>query len=262
MPCQSAVAARPGSFALSGIAVPHAGARAKRAWSGDAAPRRDAAEGGEAVLVRALEAERKRIALDLHDGVGQSLTLIKLNAQNSSELLAAGAPLEAQEVLASLVQRVNDALREVRRACSELWPPMLDDLGLVPTLSCVLREFAASCPQVQLDARIDVRDADVPKRLHAPIYRIFQEAIHNVVKHAQATRLVVQLRRDGETIVLVVRDNGCGFDAADRCGAGLGLAGMRRRASLSGGVCVQRSRPGQGTRIRVCWPVHAAGSRP
>lgn len=227
-------------------------------WSARVAPPR--ADSGQAVLVMALEAERKRIALELHDGVGQSLTLIKLNAQNSSQLLALGAGKEAQELLQSLLLRVNEALREVRRACSDLWPSMLDDLGLLPTLSWALREFAVSCPGLRLDPRIEVREGDVPKRLHAPIYRILQEAMHNVVKHAAASRLSVQLRRDRKAITLVICDNGRGFDAG-HCGqVGLGLASMRQRACMSEGKYVLRSRRGRGTRISVSWPVAGAGS--
>jgi two-component system, NarL family, sensor kinase len=254
--------ARSRAFPMPGIALPPASVDPRVAWWAEDAGEHERADGGEAVLVRALEAERKRIALDLHDGLGQSLTLIKLNAQNSSELLAAGAAAQAQEVLQSVLQRVNDALREVRRACSELWPPMLDDLGLVPTLSCLLREFAVSCPGVELDARIEVREPDVPKPLHAPIYRILQEAMHNVVKHARASRVAVQLRRDDRAIVLVVRDNGRGFDAAGRCMGGMGLAGMRQRACMSHGDYALRSRPGRGTRICVSWLLPAGGSAP
>lgn len=249
-------------LALPAYPLPDPGWREERAsgWPARVAPRRTGSSAGPAVLVTALEAERKRIALELHDGVGQSLTLIKLNAQNSSQLLESGAAKEAQELLQSLLLRVNEALREVRRACSDLWPSMLDDLGLLPTLSCVLRELAVSCPGLWVDQRIEVRECDVPKRLHAPIYRILQEATHNVVKHAAATRLAVRLRRDRNAITLVICDDGRGFDAAARGQAGLGLASMRQRACMSEGKYVLRSRPGRGTRISVSWPVAGAGS--
>lgn len=214
-------------------------------------------------LVTIQENERRRIALDLHDGLGQSLSLIKHAVENASGLVQAGAAQAAVEALNQLVLRVKEALSEVRRVCTDLRPSLLDDLGMLLTLAWFFREFEASCPHISVEKIIGVVECDVPKALHITLYRILQEATHNILKHAHASQIRVSLQRNGESLHLKIEDNGDGFAPdqvalADGECHGLGLLSMRERAMLSGGDYRLHASPGQGTRIEIDWLLDAA----
>jgi PAS domain S-box-containing protein len=211
------------------------------------------------MLVTIQEDERRRIALDLHDGLGQSLSLIKLSLENAARLLAAGAAGEASESLQQLIPRVKEALFEVRRVSTELRPAILDDLGILPTLSWFFREFEAACGNIAVEKAFNVAEHEVPVPLKITLYRILQEATNNIVKHAGADRVRVSLGRVDGMLQLLIEDNGCGFDpdsieCVEGEGRGLGLLSMKERASFSGGAYRLASTPGQGTRIEVSWP--------
>lgn len=211
------------------------------------------------LLVTIQEDERRRIALDLHDGLGQSLSLIKLSVENAANQLAAGAADVAAESLQHLLPRIKQALVEVRRVSTELRPSILDDLGILATLSWFFREFEAACGHVAVEKAFNVAEHEVPVPLQITLYRILQEATNNIVKHAGADRVRVSLDRIDEVLHLLIEDNGCGFDPASiRCiegdARGLGLLSMKERTSFSGGTSRITSAPGQGTRIEVSWP--------
>lgn len=205
------------------------------------------------------EDERRRIALDLHDGLGQSLSLIKLSIESAARLLGAGDTDEAWESLQQLLPRVKEALVEVRRVSTELRPSILDDLGILPTLSWFFREFEAACGDIAVEKAFGVAEHEVPLPLHITLYRIIQEATNNIVKHAQADWMRVSLDRVDDVLQLLIEDNGCGFDpdsikcVEGQC-RGLGLLSMKERASFSGGTYRLESAPGRGTRIEVTWP--------
>jgi len=211
------------------------------------------------LLVSIQEDERRRIALDLHDGLGQSMSLIKLSIENSVRLLAAGATSAASESLQRLIPRVEEALAEVRRVSTELRPLILDDLGILPTLSWFFREFDAVCGGIAVERTFNVVEQDVPVALHITLYRILQEAVHNIVKHAEADRMRFRLERIDDALHLEIEDNGRGFDPDSiKCvegqTRGLGLLSMKERASFSGGTYQLSSAPGKGTCIKVSWP--------
>jgi PAS domain S-box-containing protein len=219
---------------------------------------RDELQRLSALLVTIQEDERQRIARDLHDGLGQSLSLIKLSAENAIRLLGTGAAGEASESLKQAISRIKDALVEVRRVATELRPSILDDLGILPTLSWFFREFEAACGHVVVEKAFNVAEHEVPVKLQITLFRILQEASNNIVKHACADRVRVSLDRIDDVLHLRIEDNGCGFDPGSmRCvegqSRGLGLLSMKERASLSGGVYQLASVPGQGTRIEVTW---------
>lgn len=216
------------------------------------------------LLLSIQEDERRRIALDLHDGLGQSISLVKLSIEKAARLLAAGAITEAGDSLRQLLPRVEEALVDVRRVSTELRPLILDDLGILPTLSWFFREFEAVCGGIVVERAFNVAEHDVPVPLHITLYRILQEAVHNIAKHSAASRVRVGLDRRDDELHLVIEDNGCGFDPDSvKCvegeTRGLGLLSMKERASFSGGTYHLRSAPGQGTSITVSWP---AGSCP
>lgn len=214
------------------------------------------------LLVTIQENERRRIALDLHDGLGQSLSLIKLALEGVASQIADGSVDEAGAAVRQLIPRVREALVEVRRVSTELRPSILDDLGILPTLSWFFREFEATCGHIAVEKTFDVAEEDVPAPLQITLFRIVQEAVNNIVKHAGADRVRVSLGRAGDTLRLLIEDNGRGFDPervphGDGEGRGLGLLSMKERAAFSGGSYRLASAPGQGTRIEVSWPVGA-----
>lgn len=205
------------------------------------------------------ETERRRIAADLHDGIGQSLSLVKLSIDNAAALLRAGDPEKAAECLDRLKLKVEDVGEELRQIAMNLRPSTLDALGIIDTLSWYFREFEAACPNVTIEREVRVGEADVPKCLKTPIFRIFQEASANAIKHAGADRIKVALTKKRGILALSIEDNGRGFEPAAVAGRddstrGLGLQTMRERAELSCGIYELNSAPGKGTRIRVRWP--------
>jgi PAS domain S-box-containing protein len=211
------------------------------------------------LLVTIQEDERRRIALDLHDGLGQSLSLIKLSIETAAAQLATERTDEAQESLLQLIPRVKEALLDVRRVSTELRPSILDDLGILPTLSWFFREFEASCVHISMEKRISIAEQDVPASLKITLYRILQEATSNIVKHSCADRVRVSLDRSDVELSLLIEDNGCGFDPDEivlREGVcrGLGLLSMKERVICSKGTYLLDSAPGQGTRIKATWP--------
>jgi len=209
------------------------------------------------------ENERKRIATDLHDGIGQSLTMIKLSLTEVVRQLASGAINEASESLQQLKQRVHGALEEVRHVAMDLRPPMLDDLGLLPTLTWFFRELDAAIPGMRVEKDFSIHEGRIPDALKITIFRILQEATSNIVKYAHADQMRVTLKQVGNILYFSIEDNGDGFNPAEvaiRSGSdrGLGLMSMKERAILSGGAYVMDSVIGQGTQIRVSWQLVAS----
>lgn len=216
--------------------------------------------GVSARLLEIQESERRRIAIDLHDALGQSLTMIKLGVEESLQLLVANESGVATESLQRLKHKIKDALGEVRRVAMDLRPSTLDDLGILATLSWFFREFGAACQDMKVERDFSIEEGHVPAPLKITIFRIIQEATNNIVKHANASRIRVSLKKAGGMLYLLIEDDGVGFDAADTInycplGKSLGLLSMKERAKLSGGHYELASEVGLGTRIRVLWPL-------
>jgi signal transduction histidine kinase len=204
----------------------------------------------ERVSVR--EDERRKLARDLHDALGQSLNALKLSIQQTAQCFEAeqrGRPAESLHQLARDVQRI---MGEVRRIAMDLRPSTLDDLGLIPTLSWFFRELESGCKGPRVERTIEVTDAEVPEPLKIAIYRILQEAICNTVRHAGAAAVRVRLYRDAAGLHLCVQDNGRGFNG--EAGRGIGLLNMKERAESGGGQLVIESQRGKGTRLTASWP--------
>lgn len=214
-------------------------------------------------LLEVQESERRRIATDLHDVLGQSLTVIKLLLDESVMLLAANETSSAAESLQRVKLKVKDAFEELRHVAMDLRPAIIDDLGVVATLSWFFREFEMACRNIKVEKYFSIQESSIPAPLKIIIFRIIQEAANNIVKHANASRIRVTLKKVGGTIHLSISDNGDGFDPVETgksrpFGKGLGLLSMKERAELSGGVYVMESRAGQGTRISVSWQLEDA----
>lgn len=212
-----------------------------------------------AQLLATQENERKRIANELHDGLGQRLSAIKFAVEDVLRAEAEQGRLAQAERLGTIVERIRDAIEEIRRVSMDLRPSILDDLGLLATLGWFCREFGQVCQGIRIDKRIDVSEADIAEPLKVVIFRITQEALHNIAKHANADRVCITLVRSRDGLQLTIRDNGIGFDYARAVAveAGLGLKSMHERAELSGGCFTVRSDSEAGTEISVLWPPSA-----
>jgi two-component system sensor histidine kinase UhpB len=197
------------------------------------------------LVMRAQEEERRRLARDLHDEVNQALTAILLRL----EALAHDAPQRAGEV-AELKRLVNQAMEELLNLARQLRPSALDDHGLVPAIDAQLKRFAA---RTGIEARLHTEGevTGLGDDVHTAIYRVAQEALANVARHAGATAVEVTLSTNGGRAELMVRDDGKGFDPASVNGDGLGLKGMSERARLVGGELDVRSTPGSGTTVTL-----------
>ena len=212
-------------------------------------------------LIReAQEAERRRVARELHDSVNQILSSVKFRLQSIEGKLDAGTVVEAGDVLQAKVY-LDKAIKEVRRISRNLRPSELDDLGLVPALRSLCNDFTE-----RTGIAIDLKTARLPQGLSVDLelnlYRIVQEALGNVEKHARATETSLRLECDGAVVRVVLRDNGCGFDPAQprarkrkEQGPGMGLVDMQERAAFMGGTCALCSSPGEGTEIVIEMPL-------
>jgi signal transduction histidine kinase len=214
------------------------------------------------LLISMQEMERKRIACDLHDSLGQSLSALSCGIGAALESARKDQSKTTSARLEALAGQVRAAIVEVQRIAMNLRPPMLDDIGLVATLTWFVREFAALHPQLALTTEIDIDEGDVALALRTPIFRIVQEASNNIGKHSAASAMHLRLQRANGEVRLLVSDNGIGFMATNGGRAlfsvsGMGLKGMRERAECSGGRFRLASTPGRGTRVAVAWPAAA-----
>ncbi|HEX2981497.1 MAG TPA: GAF domain-containing sensor histidine kinase [Anaerolineaceae bacterium] len=208
-------------------------------------------------FIQVQEAERRHIARELHDQVGQALTALKVNIQSIQRAPGSAALDDPLDENIGMIDRI---IQQVRSLSLELRPSLLDDLGVVATIRWFVDRQARRAG-FQAEVIADTPEMRLPSELETACFRIVQEAVTNVVRHAQATRVTVELRRLPDGVSLVIADNGVGFDvrAARERGtsdASLGLMGMEERALLMGGVIEIRSNPEaeQGTEIRVWLP--------
>jgi signal transduction histidine kinase len=207
-----------------------------------------------AKVVRAQEDERRAISRELHDEVGQSLSALIVEAGNSVATLPPEAA-EARSRLDSMRNIAQRCLDAVRNMSLLLRPSMLDDFGLVPALEWQAREVQKRS-SLRVTVEADDEAGQVPDEHRTCIFRLAQETLHNITKHAQAKSARVTLVRDADSVQLVVQDDGLGFDAGRT--RGLGLLGMRERVARLRGSFDIDSSPGKGTRVTVTLPLVAA----
>jgi PAS domain S-box-containing protein len=206
-------------------------------------------------LLLAQEDERKRIALELHDGIGQTLSAIKFGLENAMQECDKKTREQNAKYLASVVDKLRDAIEEVRNISMGLRPSMLDDLGLAPTISWFCREFQSLHPTIRMTKRIDIEERNIADVLKVVVFRIIQEALNNIAKHAGASNVSVELASTGEALELRIEDDGRGIPPeAFRLAKGLGLSSIKERAKLSGGNLTIEATVGTGTVIQVVWP--------
>ena len=199
-----------------------------------------------------LEQEAKRIAKVLHDEAGQLLVAVYIALQNLSDEVPA-----VQPHILKVTQLLDQIESQLRRLSHELVPALLNDLGLVPALRYLFEGLAQrSQLQINIDA---VPEQRLPKRVETTLYHIAKEALHNVVKHAQATAVWIGFHRTTASIRCCIRDNGRGFDpeliAVPQAERGFGLIGIRERLSVVGGHLQINSGEGQGTELVISIPM-------
>ena len=209
-------------------------------------------------VINAQEEERKRIARELHDDTAQILfaQLLRLST------LKASAVPEIRRTAATMEEMTVEALEAVRRLALELRPPALDDLGLHAALADLAQRFSEQL-RFPVELTITGPRTRKPPEVELVLYRVAQEALTNIGKHASATRVEITLSREAGRVSLRVRDDGVGFDPAreterDGRGLGLGMFGMAERASLVGGTFTVHSAPGAGTEIIAEIPIEPA----
>lgn len=215
-------------------------------------------------LVTAEQKERRRIARDLHDSIGQSLSAIKLTLENTSNNLSGRLDKKDLASLEKVASMAREAIQEVRRIIMNLRPPALDE-GIKSTINAMCRDFNSYYPELHIEKQIEIEEEQLPEDVETTIFRLFQESLNNIGKHSGAGEVKVRLFSENGAVRFEVADDGHGFDPETTASAdersGFGLAGMRERAELSGGQFHIRSRRGAGTSIIVIWPEGASGSR-
>jgi len=202
-------------------------------------------------VVAAQELERQRLARELHDETGQALTSILLGLKPLEDTVTSDG---ARRAVAELRQRVVATLQDVRRLAVELRPKALDDFGLVPALERLVGGFAEQTG-IAVDLEASGVGGRLPPEVETVLYRIVQEALTNVVKHADARTVSIVIAQQGGGVTAVIEDDGRGFDPA-RAGEGrFGLQGMRERLALLDGELRVESRSGAGTTLVVQVPL-------
>lgn len=197
-------------------------------------------------LIESQEAERKRIAAELHDGLGQNLVVIKNRA-----MLAIKKGDDKERVtkeLDNISESATQALEEVREITNNLRPRLLDRLGLTKAISSMLKQVS---DVIEIESEIDNIDQIFNEIQEISIYRIIQESLNNVIKHSEAAKVIVKIKRNENSILILIKDNGKGFATEDSKKDGLGLVGLKERSQLLKGELIIDSTIGEGTTIEV-----------
>jgi len=214
-------------------------------------------------IIEAQEEERRRLAREIHDGPAQAMANIVMQADFCLKLLEL-APTKLSEELLSLQKVIRECLKEIRKVIFDLRPMVLDDLGLVPALRKYLEEY-----QEQTGLAVDFNflgeERRLDKRIEVALFRIIQESLRNVQKHAGAQKVAVKLEILPQRVNVLIKDNGCGFDVDEvlsgRREGTYGLIGIRERVQLLDGQLSIRANRGQGTSIMVNIPLGGEGDR-
>jgi len=216
-------------------------------------------------LVNAQESERQRIARELHDETGQKLTALAMGLAAVETQMGSGDADRAAALVRGLRDLSDQAITELRKVMANLRPSQLDDLGLVPALRWYVQQYAARHPELTITMTADRFAHRLPSEYETVLFRVAQEALSNVSKHASATQVTIALCQQPGQVWLEVRDNGMGFDVGAPArldqGSGWGLIGMRERVALAGGKLTLESQRGRGTHLRVELP-HADVAEP
>jgi len=201
-------------------------------------------------LINAQERERRRVGQELHDRIGGSLTLLKLAAHRARKAQAD----KIEEALAEVEKTADEIYEGVRTLSYSLKPDILDDLGLAEALAAYFEEFTDRCG-ITVGFQHTGLEERLPAEIEITVFRIVQEALVNVARHAMASNVTVLLAGEGHVLSLQIQDDGCGFDPAEVEIQSSGVSGMEYRAQLAGGVLTVDSSPGAGTCVSCELPL-------
>lgn len=201
-----------------------------------------------------LEEERTRISREIHDELGQALTALKIDLSLTRRSLVSGGHAEQSAKIHENEHAVNRIIQTVRKIATDLRPGVLDELGVAPAIEWMAKDFQS---RTGIGCKVSLHGVDkISDTVRATaIFRIVQEALTNVMRHAAASRVNVSLKKKDHTLIAEVRDNGIGITQERIIGSkSLGLIGIRERVRLLGGEAVIRGKPGKGTSVRVTLP--------
>jgi len=213
-------------------------------------------------IIAAQEHERRRIAADLHDGVAQTLGVVKYGVEARLASLERDYPGIDLTDFDLVIDQIKDAVDDVRNISRNLSPSILDEFGICVAIDMLCNEFGSEIPAVRVQCTSCVDEVMLPDIVKIAIYRVVQEALNNIQKHAAAERVEVQVVSDDDGLVLTIRDDGDGFDGAEVMrqsigSVGMGLTSMRERVEATGGEFVLQSRASEGTVVLAKW-LHSA----
>jgi signal transduction histidine kinase len=202
--------------------------------------------------VNAQESERRSISRELHDEIGQSLSALLVGLSNLRAAIPDTAKPEVQTHLEGLRRLAESSMASIRNMALLLRPSMLDDLGLVPALEWQARETSRHTGLI-VNVQAGELGGEVPEEYKTCVYRVVQEALRNISRHASAKIVKIDLSRDVKQLRLSIQDDGSGFDPKHQ--RGLGLLGMQERVTHLGGQFEVQSHPGYGARIQIALPL-------
>jgi len=210
-------------------------------------------------LIEAQEAERKRIAKELHDSICSNLAAVKFEIQKQIDVLKKKIPTASPDPFQHLIDMVQNSIEETRRIYTNLWPSILDDLGLLMAIQWACRNFQQTYSGIVVETDLKVEEGEIPSPLKIVIFRVIQEALNNVAKHSGADHVHMQFEQSEGKLILTIKDNGHGFDVgAKKTGlgaflGGMGLASMKERVTHTSGSLYITSAADTGTRIQAIW---------
>ena len=211
-------------------------------------------------LLAAQEEDRRRLAGELHDSIGQTLVALKFRIEHVVQIMQAGSSEQVLELLEQFIPTLQYAIDETRIIYMGLRPKLLDDFGVIAAVYWYCQELMKLYPGLHIEPEIRTEEADIPEHLKIAIFRLCQEAINNVAKHARAEWADLVLTSHDQTIELSITDDGIGCDPDNICQAGFtgayGLTGMRERVENTGGTLTVESSPGRGTTVKAVWAVN------
>jgi signal transduction histidine kinase len=229
-------------------------------------PKAGAARAIANLVIVAQEEEKRRIAMDLHDDLGQTLNTIKFSMQTMLKESSLQSDPHLKTQLMAMIEVAQTAIDSVDRIATDLRPAILDKLGFLSTCRWMLRQFCVVHGEIEIDLKLTVKEEEISEVLKITLFRIIQEALNNIAKHSRADTIQVHLKKEKKRLLLTIEDNGVGYDEAElehkRANRpGRGLANMIYRAVESGGHCTIDSRKGRGTLVMASWSLRQSESR-
>jgi signal transduction histidine kinase len=206
------------------------------------------------------ESEAKRIARQLHHDLRQLLSGIESDLENSVRQIEGKEVKTGIESLRALIPKVRYCIDELLRIGEQIYPPMLEDIGILATISWFCREFQKTHSGIQIEKQIDVQENEIPYVLKIVIYKTLRDALANIAVYSKADLVRLSLQKKNERIELAIQDNGKGFDVGEVLKKEsqletLGLSSLRERVKLSGGAFRIKSAIGKGTTIHTSWQI-------